>query len=116
MDRRDFIKVAGQALAGRSPGTPHPRRSRSGRIRFRGPIIFPINRNWRYSRSVVNGGHGRNFDDSSLERRGRAHTNVRLPWHSFDDKRYEFVSLYRRHFKLPPAARGHACSWTSKAS
>src|SRR5947209_6411024 len=29
-----------------------------------------------------------------------------LPWHGFDEKTYEFVSLYRRHFKLPPAARG----------
>ena len=34
------------------------------------------------------------------------HTNVKLPWHSFDDKDYEFVSIYRRRFKLPPEARG----------
>ena len=34
------------------------------------------------------------------------HTNVRLPWHGFDEKTYEFVSLYRRRFKLPPEARG----------
>jgi beta-galactosidase len=30
-----------------------------------------------------------------------------LPWHSFDEKSYEFVSCYRRRFKLPPEARGH---------
>ena len=35
------------------------------------------------------------------------HTNVRLPWHSFDEKSYEFVSSYRRRFKLPAEARGH---------
>src|SRR5206468_5740080 len=29
-----------------------------------------------------------------------------LPWHGFDEKSYEFVSSYRRHFKLPPEARG----------
>jgi beta-galactosidase len=34
------------------------------------------------------------------------HTNIRLPWHSFDEKSYEFVSSYRRHFKLPAQARG----------
>ena len=34
------------------------------------------------------------------------HTNVRLPWHNFDDKTYEFVSTYRRRFKTPAAARG----------
>ena len=34
------------------------------------------------------------------------HTNTRLPWHSFDDKSYEFVSLYRRRFRLPAEAKG----------
>ena len=34
------------------------------------------------------------------------HTNIRLPWHSFDNKRYEFISTYRRRFSLPEAARG----------
>ena len=107
MDRRDFIKVAGQALAGAALAHPILAEADLAGSASAGRIIFPINRNWRYSRSVVNGGHGRNFDDSSLERVVVPHTNVRLPWHSFDDKRYEFVSLYRRHFKLPPAARGH---------
>jgi len=31
---------------------------------------------------------------------------VRLPWHSFDEKTYEFVSLYRRRFKVPAEATG----------
>ena len=34
------------------------------------------------------------------------HTNLRVPWHSFDEKSYEFVSIYRRRFRLPAAARG----------
>ena len=34
------------------------------------------------------------------------HTNKMLPWHGFDDKDYQFVSLYRRHFQLPPGANG----------
>jgi beta-galactosidase len=29
-----------------------------------------------------------------------------VPWRSFDDKSREFVSLYRRRFKLPPRRRG----------
>src|SRR4030095_11251239 len=29
-----------------------------------------------------------------------------MPWHGFDDKDYQFVSLYRRHFQLPPGANG----------
>src|SRR6202042_1658636 len=34
------------------------------------------------------------------------HTNIKLPWHSFDDKAYEFISIYRRRFRLPREARG----------
>ncbi len=64
-----------------------------------------INRNWRYRRSYVDGAHERNFDDSSFDRVVIPHTNVRLPRHSFDEKTYEFVSIYRRSFKLPPKAR-----------
>ena len=71
-----------------------------------GRMVLPLNRNWRYSSTVVEGAHGREFDDSAFERVVIPHTNIRLPWHSFDDKSYEFVSLYRRRFKLPPEARG----------
>ena len=65
-----------------------------------------MNRNWRYSRTVAEGAHARDFDDSGYERVVIPHTNVRLPWHSFDEKSYEFVSSYRRRFKLPAEARG----------
>jgi beta-galactosidase len=65
-----------------------------------------MNRKWRYSRNVVEGGHNRNFDDSKFDAVVIPHTNIALPWHGFDEKTYEFVSLYRRRFKVPPAARG----------
>lgn len=65
-----------------------------------------MNRKWRYSRSFVEGGHAKDFDDSAFERVVIPHTNVPLPWHGFDEKTYEFVSLYRRRFKLPPEASG----------
>jgi beta-galactosidase len=65
-----------------------------------------MNRKWRYSRPFVEGGHARDLDDSGFERVVIPHTNVPLPWHGFDEKTYEFVSLYRRRFKLPPEARG----------
>jgi beta-galactosidase len=65
-----------------------------------------MNRNWRYSRTVAEGGHTSNFDDSKFDRVTIPHTNIPLPWHGFDEKTYEFVSLYRRRFKLPPEAKG----------
>jgi beta-galactosidase len=69
-------------------------------------MILPINRNWRYNHSVVAGAHDLAFDDSSFDRVVIPHTNIKLPWHGFDDKSYEFVSIYRRKFKLPAEARG----------
>src|SRR5262249_32330979 len=71
-----------------------------------GRLIIPINRNWRFGRSVSEASHNRDFDDSSYESIVIPHTNLKLPWHSFDEKSYEFVSSYRRRFRLPPAARG----------
>jgi len=65
-----------------------------------------MNRKWRYSRTFAEGGHAREFDDSKFDSVIIPHTNVRLPWHGFDEKTYELVSLYRRRFKLPPEARG----------
>jgi len=71
-----------------------------------GRRVLAMNRNWRFSRTAVAGARLREFDDSKFERVVIPHTNTRLPWHSFDDKDYEFVSLYRRHFRVPVEARG----------
>jgi beta-galactosidase len=68
--------------------------------------MLPMNRGWRYSPKVFDGDHKRDFNDSAFERVVIPHTNRVLPWHSFDNKDYEFVSTYRRHFKLPRTARG----------
>jgi len=103
MDRRNFLKTTGTLIAGatlvpsafaQEPGTAE------------GRLVLPMNRNWLYSRTVVEGAHLKDFDDSGYERVAVPHTNVRLPWHSFDEKTYEFVSSYRRHVKVPSEARG----------
>jgi beta-galactosidase len=108
MDRRKFLQQSGTLIAGAAlapyalpesiPQGLSPTAS--------GRLVLPMNRNWRYSRTVVEGGHAKEFDDSAFERVVIPHTNVRLPWHGFDEKTYEFVSLYRRRFKVPPEARG----------
>jgi beta-galactosidase len=107
MDRRDFIKTTGTVIAGATlasgalaAASAPPDAASEGRM------VFPINRNWRYSRTFVEGAHAKDFDDSGFERVVIPHTNVKLPWHSFDDKTYEFVSIYRRRFKLPAEAKG----------
>ncbi len=108
MDRRDFIRTTGTVLAGASlaHGALTEASQGAGSPDSNGRIILPMNRNWRYNRSFVVGAHDRGFDDSAFESVIVPHTNIKLPWHSFDDKSYEFVSIYRRRFKLPPEARG----------
>jgi beta-galactosidase len=108
MDRRRFLKSTSALIAGAKlapfalpeDAAPVILASAAGRI------VFPLNRNWRYSRTFFEGGHAKDFDDSKFENVVIPHTNVNLPWHGFDDSTYEFVSLYRRRFKLPPAVRG----------
>ena len=45
-------------------------------------------------------------DDSKWEKVTLPHANVVLPWHSFEEKDFQFVSTYRRHFKALPEWHG----------
>ncbi len=104
MRRRDFIKTTGALLAAASlsgsgaafGATPNA----SGRL------VLPINRGWRYKAEKVSGAEQPEFDDASFEAVVIPHTNVRLPWHNFDDRQYEFISTYRRRFRLPFSTQG----------
>src|SRR5271163_4062290 len=103
MDRRDFMKSATTLLVGATMHRTNFVQAAASENHTR--RVLPINRGWRYSPSVVEGGHELSFDDSRFERVVIPHTNISLPWHGFDDKTYEFVSLYRRRFTLPAEAR-----------
>ena len=106
MDRRTFLQQGGTLIAGAAL-TPYAlSQTRQSGSNEAGRLILPINRKWRYSRTVVEAGHEKNFDDSKFDQVVVPHTNIPLPWHGFDEKTYEFVSLYRRRFKLPPAEKG----------
>jgi beta-galactosidase len=103
MIRRDFIKTAGAVLASTAmPGTS----ALADAQVVAGRDIHPINRNWRYHPAKVDGAEKPGFDDSKFERVVVPHTNIQLPWHSFDDKDYEFISTYRRRFRFPKGAQG----------
>src|SRR5215472_6727260 len=108
MDRRTFLQQTGTLIASAAL-TPYALSDNTDG-NAAGRLILPINRKWRYSRTVVEGGHDKNFDDSQFDQVVIPHTNIPLPWHGFDEKTYEFVSLYRRRFKLPPAAKGKRVS------
>jgi beta-galactosidase len=106
MDRRDFLKTTGTLLAAATVASGVPTAGYAAETAT-GRIVLPINRKWRYSSKATPAAHERAFDDSGFDRITVPHTNLRVPWHSFDEKSYEFVSIYRRRFKLPAAARGH---------
>jgi beta-galactosidase len=112
LDRRDFLKTGAAGLASLSllsdlsAGTLVESLPRAVADSTSQRRVFPLNHNWLYSDKVPPNSARPVFDDSRFERVTIPHTNRRLPWHGFDDKDYEFVSIYRRHFKLPKETRG----------
>ncbi|GAA0540292.1 beta-galactosidase [Rhizomicrobium palustre] len=105
MDRRDFMKTTGTVMAGMALGA-QAFAAATGPLQAPKGRILPMNRGWRFLPSVPSGGHEPGFDDSAMAKVTVPHTNKMLPWHNFDDKEYEFVSLYRRKFRLPASAKG----------
>ena len=113
MIRRDFIKTAGAVLA----STAFPASGLAAQDQTAGGrAILPMNRNWRYHSSKVEGAESPDFDDTKFERVVIPHTNIELPWHNFDDKDYEFISTYRRRFKFPRKRKASESLSTLKGS
>lgn len=98
MKRRQFLKASGAVVAASitsRAAVPH--------VAPTLPRVLPLNNNWRFKAADV--------ADQAAGEEGFVtvtlpHTNVELPWHSFDDRSYEFISTYRRSFRMPAAARG----------
>src|ERR1700691_5696597 len=99
LDRRSFLVGAAAAIAQTgaqaSPQAEGPAVRRS----------YDLCRNWSFIPHGDDSALQPGFDDSKSERVTVPHTNIRLPWHSFDDRAYEFVSIYRRHFRAPAGWR-----------
>jgi beta-galactosidase len=106
MDRRDFLKTTSTLIASASFASHALADAQGESGGTGGRLVLPMNSNWRYSAQFREDAHAKDFDDSAFERVVIPHTNIRLPRHGFDEKKYQFVSVYRRHFKLPAEARG----------
>jgi len=104
MLRRDFIKSTSTLLAATTLSNSAVS---SGEQADRERSIYPLNRNWRFHPSKVEGAESPSYDDAKFERVVIPHTNIKLPWHNFDDKDYEFISTYRRRFRTPANAAGN---------
>ena len=64
MDRRDFLKTTGTLLA----ATTLPAATILAQESSAGRTVLPLNRNWRFHPSKVDGAHGAAFNDASFER------------------------------------------------
>jgi beta-galactosidase len=107
MDRRNFLKSSSAALAAVTLESAHDKLRFVGQpTTSTGRLVFPMNRNWRFSAERARNDTARDFNDSRFDLVTIPHTNKKLPWHGFDEKSYQFVSIYRRHFRLPREARG----------
>ncbi|MGB7135155.1 MAG: glycoside hydrolase family 2 TIM barrel-domain containing protein [Acidobacteriaceae bacterium] len=109
MDRRDFLRTTGgllvsAALHGQS-GAAEEQEGQQAAARG-GRQVLPMNRNWRWAPGKLDAATAPGFDDAHFSRVVLPHSNLRAPWHSFDDKDYEFVSTYRRRFRVPASAKG----------
>jgi beta-galactosidase len=106
LNRRRFLKAGSAGLIGLaslpklSSFTPAQGASPSSRR------VYPLDHNWLFSEKSVTGATQLSFNDVAFKRVTIPHTNKLLPWHGFDDKEYEFVSVYRRHFRLPAELKG----------
>jgi beta-galactosidase len=107
MNRRGFLKTAGNLVVGATVATNlQTGQKAEAATEAAGRVVLPINRRWRYSPKATPAARERDFDDAGFARVTVPHTNLRVPWHSFDEKSYEFTSVYRRRFRLPASARG----------
>jgi len=104
-DRRRFLQRAGNGLAGLALLRKFSARGEAQTTGTVQPRIYPFNHNWLYREQAQANATATAFNDSAFKRVTIPHTNKLLPWHGFDDKEYEFVSSYRRHFSLPAAMK-----------
>ena len=112
MNRRNVIKTGVAGLGGwwllrdQSEATGRPAPVASSESASSPRVVLSMNRNWLYGGKAVPGSSGADFDDSKFQRVTIPHTNKMLPWHSFDEKEFQFVSIYRRHFQVPGELHG----------
>ncbi len=68
--------------------------------------IIPLNHGWRFSETVSQAALQPRFNDIRFALVTIPHTNKMLPMNGFDEKDYAFVSVYRKHFRLPRDIEG----------
>lgn len=99
MKRREFLKLSAGAVAVYRGGE-EPAAAFAGQF-SEGRQVFPINRGWEYVPHAVSGMESGTSRERGWQAVSLPHSTKLLPWHDFDEREYEFVSTYRRRFRLP---------------
>ncbi len=63
-----------------------------------------LNFDWKYSENFNEEMIAADFDDSTFETVNIPHCNKEIPYNYFDETMYQFVSCYRKTFRLPKSA------------
>ena len=66
--------------------------------------ILDLNFSWKFSETFSEEMIRPGFDDSSFEKVDIPHTNKELPYNYFDEASFQFVSCYRKIFRVPQEA------------
>ncbi|HXI25438.1 MAG TPA: glycoside hydrolase family 2 TIM barrel-domain containing protein [Pyrinomonadaceae bacterium] len=106
LNRRRFIETGSAGLIGLASLSKLKSFTFAQHASASSRSVYPLNHNWLFSEKNLPNATRTAFNDLAFKRVTIPHTNKMLPWHSFDDKEYEFVSVYRRHFRLPPELQG----------
>ena len=111
LDRRNFLKTsaigaAGLSLIAKGNAKVHAEEFLKLPDSISSRRIIPLNHNWLYSEKSSPEAVQPNFNDRAFTRVNIPHTNKLLPASGFDEKEYMFVSVYRRHFRLPKELKG----------
>ncbi|MEO8657132.1 MAG: glycoside hydrolase family 2 TIM barrel-domain containing protein [Bryobacteraceae bacterium] len=99
LDRRAFLLGSAAASAGILSAQSKPPADAIRRV-------YELNRKWLFGGKTKAGFHAPEFDDSKWEKVVLPHSNARLPWHSFEEADFQYVSAYRRHFPALAAWKG----------
>ena len=105
LNRRRFLEASGAGITGLALAQTFSGQPRTPAVSTAPRHVYALNHGWLYHEQNVPGATGAGFNDTAFKRVTIPHANKVLPWHGFDDKEYEFVSIYRKHFRLPPELR-----------
>lgn len=69
-------------------------------------VVYLLNQKWLYCPEHKPEHLSRDCDESGFVPVTLPHANMKTPYSGFEDRMYQFVSSYRRHFRLPPELKG----------